>query len=249
LEQQLVVAAAGEEYRDRASAGRDALAKENEMRNKVTTVTTALIVVCCITMASLAGVMPAQRAGAMEPMPPTAKQMALHDAMRALWLDHIGWTRLLIISAVADLPDQQAVTERLLQNQVEIGNAIKPYYGTEAGNALTRLLEEHIGIAAELAEAAQAKDAIQMADARRRWEANADEIAAFLNAANPEHWPLATLTEMLHAHLDLTASELQARLRGDWATDISVYSEVQGQILAMADALSSGIVMQFPEQF
>src|SRR5688572_12154878 len=56
------------------------------------------------------------------------KQMALHNAMRKLWEDHIAWTRLFIVSAAADLPDKAATTERLLQNQTDIGNAIKPYY-------------------------------------------------------------------------------------------------------------------------
>jgi hypothetical protein len=57
---------------------------------------------------------------------------AFHDAMRKLWEDHITWTRLFIVSALADLPDKQATTERLLSNQVDIGNAIKPYYGDAA---------------------------------------------------------------------------------------------------------------------
>src|SRR5688500_20322833 len=72
------------------------------------------------------------------------KQTAFQDAMRKLWEDHITWTRVFIISAVADLPDKAAATERLLQNQVDIGNAIKPYYGNAAGDKLTTLLKEHI---------------------------------------------------------------------------------------------------------
>lgn len=78
------------------------------------------------------------------------KQAALHDAMRKLWEDHITWTRIFIISAAGDLPDKTAATDRLLQNQVDIGNAIKPYYGEAAGNKLTALLKEHITTAADV---------------------------------------------------------------------------------------------------
>jgi hypothetical protein len=64
--------------------------------------------------------------------------------MRKLWEDHITWTRLAIVSFAGGLPDLQATEARLLANQVDIGNAIKPYYGRTAGNRLTALLKEHI---------------------------------------------------------------------------------------------------------
>src|SRR5262252_5070715 len=83
-----------------------------------------------------------------------AKPAALHDAMRKLWEDHITWTRAFIISAAANSPDKAAATDRLLQNQVDIGNAIKPYYGEAAGNQLTALLKEHITTAADVVAAA-----------------------------------------------------------------------------------------------
>ena len=73
--------------------------------------------------------------------PESTKEMALHDAMRKLWGDYIIWTRVFIISAAVDLPDKAAATDRLLQNQTDIGNAIKPYYGDAAGDKLTTLLK------------------------------------------------------------------------------------------------------------
>src|SRR5512140_243605 len=84
-----------------------------------------------------------------------ASQLALHDAMRKLWEDHITWTRLYIVSAAANLPDTDATAQRLLQNQVDIGNAIKPFYGDDAGNKLTALLKDHILEAATLLKAAK----------------------------------------------------------------------------------------------
>ena len=178
-----------------------------------------------------------------------SKQAALHDAMRKLWEDHITWTRVFIISAVADLPDKASATERLLQNQVDIGNAIKPLYGEPAGNKLTALLKEHITTAAEVVAAAKANDQAKLADANKRWFANADQIADFLSSANPKNWPQAEMRSMMKEHLDLTTQEAVARLRGDWAADVKAYDAVHQQILKMADDLTMGIVKQFPEKF
>src|SRR5215208_2920165 len=131
----------------------------------------------------------------------SSKQAALQAAMRKLWEDHITWTRVFIISAAADLPDKGAATERLLQNQVDIGNAVKPYYGDAAGDKLTTLLKEHITTAAELVAAAKANDQAKMADANKRWFANADAIAAFLSGANPKSWSPAEMRQMMREHL------------------------------------------------
>jgi hypothetical protein len=171
------------------------------------------------------------------------------NAMRKLWEDHITWTRLYIVSAVADLPDKDATTKRLLQNQTDIGNAIKPFYGDAAGDKLTALLKDHILIAAELIDAAKAGDTAKKEDARKRWSANADDIASFLSGANPKNWPLAEMKSMMHEHLEVTTAEVVARLKKDWTADVSAYEKVHEQILKMADMLSSGIIEQFPASF
>jgi hypothetical protein len=179
----------------------------------------------------------------------SAKRMALQDAMRKLWEDHITWTRVFIISAAGDLPDKTAATNRLLQNQVDIGNAIKPYYGDAAGDKLTALLKEHITTAAEVVAAAKSNDSARLADANKRWSANGDQIADFLSGANPKNWPQAEMRSMMREHLDLTTKEAVARLHGDWAGDIAAYDAVHQHILKMADDLTKGIIKQFPNKF
>jgi Flp pilus assembly protein CpaB len=64
----------------------------------------------------------------------TAAQLQFHDAMRKLWEDHVTWTRLAIVSFVDDNPDLSATVDRLMANQDDIGDAIKPYYGDAAGD-------------------------------------------------------------------------------------------------------------------
>jgi hypothetical protein len=168
--------------------------------------------------------------------------------MRKLWEDHITWTRLFIVSAVAGLSDVGPTAARLLQNQADIGAAIAPFYGERAGAALTDLLREHILVAADLVAAAKEGDPTAIAELRRRWYSNAREIADFLAGANPA-WSRHELRKMMREHLDQTLAEATARLRGDWAADIAEYDHIHVHILEMADVLAAGIVEQFPNRF
>jgi hypothetical protein len=177
------------------------------------------------------------------------KELTLRNDMRKLWEDHITWTRLAIISLTTDAPDTQATVGRLLQNQDDIGDAIKPFYGDAAGEELSRLLREHILIAADLIAAARAGDATGVATHQARWRANADEIAAFLNAANPRSWKFREMQSMLYEHLDLTTTEVVARVQGNWDADVAAYDAIHLQVLEMADELSTGIVKQFERRF
>jgi hypothetical protein len=177
------------------------------------------------------------------------RELAFRNDMRVLWEDHIVWTRMAIVSFAADLPDFPTTAERLLRNQDDIGDAIAPFYGREAGDELSALLREHILIAVDVLTAARANDQPALDEALARWDANADDIAAFLNAANPDNWPLDEMRAMMREHLGLTTQEAVARLTGDFATDIAVYDAVREQAMEMADMLSTGIIAQFPHRF
>ena len=183
-----------------------------------------------------------------EPVEPPARAVLRTD-MRKLWEDHVTWTRLFIVSALAAAPDTNATVQRLLQNQTDIGDAIKPLYGDAAGAQLTALLRDHILTAADLLSAAKAGDTAKVTSANTRWYANADEIAAFLAKANPENWPVSTMGPMMREHLDRTLSEAVNHLTGDYAAGIADYDRIHTQILEMSDMLTEGIVRQHPGTF
>ena len=178
-----------------------------------------------------------------------ARQQALHDRMRKLWEDHITWTRLAIVSFAANLPDFNPTAARLLRNQTDIGNAIKPYYGAEAGNRLTALLEEHINGAVAILKAAKSGDTAAFDRAKAAWYRNANQIAHFLSRANPRNWRFGVVDRLMRTHLDQTLKEAADRLAGKFSADIRDYDAVHRHILVMADALSNGIIAQFPGKF
>ena len=176
-------------------------------------------------------------------------ELALRQGMNKLWEDHVTWTRLAVISLTTGSPDTQATVARLLRNQTDIGNAIKPFYGAAAGKQLTALLREHILVAADLIAAAKAGDQEALATQQARWTANADRIAALLSKANPRFWKPGEMRAMMRSHLRLTTDEVVARLQGNWAADVRAYDRIHVQILHMADMLSDGLVGQFPARF
>ena len=179
-------------------------------------------------------------------MPDAAAQ--LHQDMRKLWTDHVVYTRDFIIAATENPSDVQATTNRLMKNQEDIGDAVAKFYGPSVGNQLTNLLKQHIQIAGTLVKAAMAKDTAAQQQADQQWHQNAQQIAAFLSQANP-NWPQATLVDLLNAHLQTTTDEVTARLNKEWNGDIRAFDAVYNHILKMADALSDGIVKQFPDKF
>jgi len=177
-----------------------------------------------------------------------SKGEQLRMAMHKLWEDHIVWTRNVILNIMDDLPGTDQAVNRLLQNQDDIGNAVKPFYGEAGGKELTRLLREHITIAADLLKAAKSSNNSAFDAANKKWFANADEISGFLNKANP-NWKLNDMKKMMNDHLTLTTKEAVARLKKDYVADVKAYDNVHEEILMMADVLTDGIIKQFPGKF
>jgi len=174
--------------------------------------------------------------------------LTLNQDMRKLWTDHVVWTREYIIAALGDQPDAPAAATRLMKNQEDIGAAVAKFYGPQAGQQMTTLLKEHITIAVDIVKAAKTGDKTGQVNANERWQQNADQIADFLSKANP-NWPKATLQDMMRVHLSTTAAELTARLNKNWDGDVKAFDAVYDHILKMADALSDGIIKQFPDKF
>jgi len=176
------------------------------------------------------------------------KAHELRLAVGKLWADHVIWTRDYIIAAIAGAPDAEFAVKRLMKNQEDLGHAIVPFYGKEAGAKLTELLKEHIAISADVVSAAKANDTGKLEQANARWYKNADQLAEFLSKANP-NWPKEMMRKMLNEHLALTTKEVTSRLKKNWEDDIATFDQVFNQALTMADDLTAGIVKQFPDRF
>jgi hypothetical protein len=167
--------------------------------------------------------------------------------LRKLWEDHVAWTRNVMLNIIDDLPGKDEAVKRLLKNQDDIGDAMKPFYGEKTGEDLTKLLHTHIFEAGDLLKAIKINDKIAIDNISIGWYENADSIAELLCHANP-NWNLVEMKTMMHKHLEITTEEALARKRKDYNGDIAAYDKVRIEIAKMSDMFYYGILDQFPEK-
>lgn len=178
----------------------------------------------------------------------TPSVIELKDNLRKLWSDHVIWTKNYIVSAFTDSEDKDKVLARLLQNQQDIGNVFKPYYGEAVGDKLAQLLREHIVIAGKVLDAVKAGNQADVEKYNKEWYANADEIAKFLSDQNPKY-SYEQLKQMLHKHLELITEDVTARVKKDWDAEIAAFDKGLEHMIMFGDILTEGIVKQFPDKF
>jgi hypothetical protein len=164
--------------------------------------------------------------------------------MRFAWLQHVYWTRLLLISIAEHLKDQSATTDRLMQNPKDIAGIFKTYYGDKTAAAIEQLLTEHLQIGADLITALRDSKTAEAEHLKTQWYENADKMAAAFSGINL-NYRYGELRDMLYRHLDLTTEEVAKRLAGDYPADIQAFGRVEQEAIMMADYFVSGIHRQF----
>ncbi len=194
---------------------------------------------------------PASSTTAMETIEPAdfEVQNGVYSAMRDLWSDHMQWTYSTVDAFFHNQDELQPTLDRLLANQADIGAAIEPFYGQAAADQLTNLLTTHIDQAVPVLTAAQAGDTAALETAVADWYGNAEEIADFVSAANPENWPQSATRPMLESHIDTTIAYATDLLEGDYTSAIEHFDEANHHMMMLADTLAAGIIAQFPDQF
>lgn len=179
----------------------------------------------------------------------TAKQVALYDGLTILLDQHMEWTYATVVAFAEGSSALTSDLNRLLRNQVDIGNAVKPYYGDRAGDRLTALLRTHILDAVPVLQAAKDGDTAALDKAVTAWYANARQIADFLAAANPRSWHKAEMESMWKTHITQTIAYSVDALKGNWVKSITDYGTAERHMDQMAGMLSAGIIRQFPRKF
>jgi hypothetical protein len=179
----------------------------------------------------------------------TPKTVELKMDMRGLWAGHIFWVRNVVLSTkYGDTEAAKVAEEKVVENAKAIADAIVPLYGKEAGDKLFGLLAGHYGAVKEYMTTAFAGDAAGKGAAVEKIKKNAGEIATFLSSANP-NWPKETVLGLLMAHGGHHIAQIDQVNSKDYSAEAKTWDDMRKHIYVIADALTDGIVKQFPKKF
>lgn len=177
-----------------------------------------------------------------------SSEIGLNNRMRLAWEQHIYWTRMLLVSIFSRLSDEQAVTNRLLQNPQDIGMVFGAYFPEAEVSLFTRLLTEHVQLGGALFTALREGDQTRAEMINRQWYANADQLSAVLARMSP-NYRYGEIRNMLYQHLGMVKEQAAYYLRGSYEESIQEFDASEQQVLVMADYFVDGIIQQFPEDF
>lgn len=181
--------------------------------------------------------------------PVLTTEAELQLALRDLWTGHVFWVRSTIIATHYDDEDAILASEaRVLTNARALSDAVEPLYGDEAADQLYGLLGGHYGGIKEYMQANFAQDLQAANVAAKKVTANAEEIADFLDAANP-HLPKNAVLPLLMAHGGHHMQQIEAIREGNFSAEAEVWEAMLGHMYTIADAMASAIAKQFPNEF
>jgi hypothetical protein len=172
----------------------------------------------------------------------------LREALHNYLACEILLERNFITSAVANIKDKSLVTERLHKNHQAIGALLQPYYGSDAGDKFTQLLDNDIKLFDKIIQAERVHNQVRVASLTNKRLANAGALVVLLSILNA-YWVEKTVNDALHDHLTWTLQSVQARIKKDWATDFASLDDECIYSQHFADLLLEGIAKQFPEKF
>ncbi|MBS1775583.1 MAG: hypothetical protein JSS64_04805 [Bacteroidetes bacterium] len=171
------------------------------------------------------------------------------DAMHQLWADHMQYTYMTVDAFFNNSAALNSQLNRLLKNQEDIGAAIVPYYGQAAGDQLTTLLKGHINGAVPVLTAAKNNDQAALNTAVANWRANAQQIADFLSAANPNNWDQTHMRMHMDDHITKTITYSVDLLQKNYTQASVDYDAAFNDMMHFASTLSEGIANQYPAKF
>jgi hypothetical protein len=176
--------------------------------------------------------------------PPPPPAPAPESPMRKLWLENAMWTRMYLVNFGGE--DKAAILTRLRKNVNEIAlESKKTQPGIDDKRFASLLDSAVIGVTSLIFQAnlGQGTEAYQ---AKENLMKQTNQLADFLNKANPNAFPLAETKVLFQGYLNETHNQIMSRASKSWEADIGAFDRVNDFAVRIADATTKGIMVNPP---
>lgn len=170
----------------------------------------------------------------------SALKVDLRSALRKLFTDHGVYTAFVLKSIVDNGKDTYVFLNRLLMNQKDIGDQLKPIIGIEKGNKITEVLTLHIKLAGDVITAAKNRDN-NLQDKINLLFSNSNIVAETLTSLNPIVLPFEVTQDMFHVHNQFVIDMTISRISGDFLKEQQLYDAYYNELLILSDNLFSAL--------
>jgi hypothetical protein len=168
-------------------------------------------------------------------------EIDLKSTIRKLFTDHAVYTSFVLKSIVDHHDaDTKVLLPRLLQNQKDIGDQLKPFIGSSKGNKLTKVLTEHIQLAGAVIKDATYNNP-QLEQDKKKLFKNSDDVAMVLTSFNPDMLPYEDTQMMFKIHNEFVIDQTLARLSKDYQQEQKLYDAYYNEILLMSDLIADAL--------
>lgn len=167
---------------------------------------------------------------------PTVKETA-----RKLFTDHAMYIKFYIESFGNNLKDVDVITARLLKNQDEIGEFVRPIVGEENGNKLAKLLREHIMASIGALKAMKSGDVKQVNDAEKVVFANSKEVATLLSSFNPKILPLEAMIREFSHHNEYILQIATLCKEGKYEEEVKTFDAYFNHMITFSDMIAAAL--------
>ncbi|MBR1390430.1 MAG: LysM peptidoglycan-binding domain-containing protein [Lachnospiraceae bacterium] len=164
----------------------------------------------------------------------------LRDDMRRAWLSYLYWTRMFLVSAAGDLPDQKEVAAQMVQSVDAIGNVFAQYYPQSVVRALQELLMKEAELTGSLVMALRSGEMENAEALKRQMYQNGEAIIGLL-ANETSEFDVLYLRDLWNEYLELTEQQIRQRVSNNYEQDIQTFMQLQNQMLRWADYLTVGL--------
>lgn len=161
--------------------------------------------------------------------------------MRKLWLENAMWTRMYLVNFNGE--DKASILGRLRKNVNEIAlESKKAQAGIDDKRYASLLDSTVIGMTSLIfnANLGQGTEAYHVKEDLMK---QVDQVADFLNKANPNAFPLAETKVLFQGYLNETHNQIMSRASKSWDADIGAFDRVNEFAVKIADATTKGITV------